>query len=299
MTKQKSITHSRKFRVRYYESDPNGLLSCPNYLRFMQETAFDASSASGYDWDQYQKMNRVWVIRDTQLHALEPVFYNQTLLVKTWIAGFQGITSRRKYAFYRLEDDTSIKPELVARGYSDWVFLDTKNSRPVNIPKELQLRFFPDGLPETFHRRRRFSLKNNLPDNVFTQKQQVNIQDIDQLQHMNNASYMDYVRETNWRMFERQGFSFVSLQQEQKTLLPYLSRIRYKVPAHYGDKILVSTWISNLSVSKFAVDFMIHRESDNTLFVQGQLQFSYFDLESKIPRAIPRLLQNSLKQSTA
>ena len=50
------LTHTRTFRVRYYECDANGHLTSANYLRYMQETAFDASTAAGYGIDRYDRM---------------------------------------------------------------------------------------------------------------------------------------------------------------------------------------------------------------------------------------------------
>ncbi len=39
----------RAFRVRSYECDGYGHVNHANYLRYMQEAAFDASAAAGYD----------------------------------------------------------------------------------------------------------------------------------------------------------------------------------------------------------------------------------------------------------
>lgn len=287
MATNKSIIHSRKFRIRYYESDLNGLLSCPNYLRFMQETAFDASSAAGYDWKRYQKINRIWVIRDTEIHAIKPVYYDQILLAKTWISDFHGITSRREYAFYRLDSKLKNEPELVAEGYSDWVFLDTQKARPVIIPFEIKHEFFPDGIPETFPRHKRFTLNNKTPDNPFTQQIRISLRDIDQLQHMNNASYLDYAIEINLLMFEQTGISFQNLQKKQMHLLPHFSRIRYKTPAHYGDTLIITSWVSKWTNDNLTTDFLIRRESDNTLLVQGQLGYIYFNLATQSPNVFP------------
>ena len=296
MSKAKSITHTRTFRIRYYESDPNGLLSCSNYLRFMQETAFDASSAAGYDWDQYKKIHRIWVIRDTEIQTIQPAYYDQILLAKTWISDFHGLSSRREYAFFRLIDAQTEETELVAKGFSDWVYLDTEKARPVSIPQELQEKFFPTGVPDSFPHRYRLSFNNNMPNNAFTQTHYVKLQDIDQLQHMNNASYLDYVLETNWQMFASLGVAFFSLQQKGKTLLPHLSRIRYKIPAHYKDSLSIFTWISHLTSSNITIDFMIRRGSDSALLIQGKLEYIYFDLHTQTSTPIPKDMQARIQK---
>ena len=41
------LKHERLFRVRFYECDAYGHLNNSNYVRYMQETAFDASAAAG------------------------------------------------------------------------------------------------------------------------------------------------------------------------------------------------------------------------------------------------------------
>ena len=46
--------HERTFRVRYYECDAYGHVNHANYLRYMQETAFDASAAVGYEIARYE-----------------------------------------------------------------------------------------------------------------------------------------------------------------------------------------------------------------------------------------------------
>ena len=41
-----ALTHERTFRVRHYECDSYGHVNHANYLRYMQEAAFDASAAA-------------------------------------------------------------------------------------------------------------------------------------------------------------------------------------------------------------------------------------------------------------
>lgn len=42
------LIHTRQFRIRHYECDAYGHLNNVNYLRYMQETAFDASAVRHY-----------------------------------------------------------------------------------------------------------------------------------------------------------------------------------------------------------------------------------------------------------
>ena len=50
------LEHARTFRVRYYECDALGHAKGVSLLRYMQETAFDASAAAGYDLARYDEL---------------------------------------------------------------------------------------------------------------------------------------------------------------------------------------------------------------------------------------------------
>ncbi len=60
-------THTSTFRVRFYECDAFGHVNNATYLRYMQEAAFDASTAVGYSPAHYAEMNRQWLVRETDI----------------------------------------------------------------------------------------------------------------------------------------------------------------------------------------------------------------------------------------
>ena len=90
--------HERTFRVRHYECDMYGHVNHANYLRYMQEAAFDASAAVGYSLDTYQAMGRYWLIRDTDIEYLLPLRFGDTVRVKTWVVDFRRVRSRRAFS---------------------------------------------------------------------------------------------------------------------------------------------------------------------------------------------------------
>lgn len=53
------------FRVRHYECDSYGHLNNVNYVRYMQETALDASAEVGWTTERYNEIGHQWLIRDT------------------------------------------------------------------------------------------------------------------------------------------------------------------------------------------------------------------------------------------
>ncbi len=113
------LTLERKFRVRHYECDAYGHVNHANYLRYMQEAAFDASAAAGHDIGCYEALGAWWWIRETAITYYRPLSYDDVVTVQTWVADFKRARSRRAYRFTHIETG-----DLVAEACSDWVYLD-------------------------------------------------------------------------------------------------------------------------------------------------------------------------------
>ena len=123
------LTYERTFRVRHYECDAYGHVNNANYLRYMQETAFDASAAAGYDLARYAEFGHYWLVRETDIEYLAPLRYGDSVRVKTWVQDFQRVRSRRAYELVRVGDEA-----LAARATTDWVYLDSRTGRPDSSP---------------------------------------------------------------------------------------------------------------------------------------------------------------------
>ena len=84
-------TQTRTFRVRFGECDAYGHVNNTNYVRYMQEAAFDASAAAGYDFARYDALGQYWLVRETEVEYLKPLVYGDTFEVKTWVADFRRV----------------------------------------------------------------------------------------------------------------------------------------------------------------------------------------------------------------
>ena len=137
------LTHTRAFKVRHYECDGYGHLNHANYVRYMQETAFDASAAAGYDLPRYEQLGHNWLVRETDIQYLLPLHYNDRVAITTWVMDFRRVRSRRAYEFRHEHSG-----EVAAKAVTDWVYLNTETGRPAAIPAEMMVAFFPEGLPQ-------------------------------------------------------------------------------------------------------------------------------------------------------
>jgi acyl-CoA thioester hydrolase len=279
------LTHTRSFRVRYYECDAHSHLNNANYLRYMQETAFDASAAAGYDLERYDSMQRYWLIRASGVEFLCPLVYNDRVEVKTWIADFRRVTSRRAYEFR-----TPVDGNLVARAYTDWVFLDQRNNHPASIPVELANDFFPEGVPETFPSRPPFHPLPPSPPAAYKMHYKVAWNDIDRMQHVNNAVYLNYVTECGMQALAEFGWPWERLNALGIAVYLHNLYIQYLIPAVLDEELEITTWISDVRRASARRHYAIHRRNDTTLLAQASTLSAWVDLSNGKPVRIPRQL---------
>lgn len=277
-----AVTFTRKFRIRHYECDALGHLNNANYVRYMQETAFDASAAAGYDSEAYNKIGRYWLIRETDIEYLKPSKYGDTLEIKTWVQDFHRVRSRRAY---EIRDQNT--RDLVANASTDWVFLERGTNKPAMIPDDIKDAFFPDGQPESFPPRKRFPSPPNPPDGRYSMQLAVAWQDLDAVQHVNNANYLNYTEECGMQVIAHHGWPIDRMLSEGFAVFIRRHQIKYLQPAILGDDLIISTWVSGVRRSSITRHFIIERQPDFEKLAVIHTKAVWVDLESGSPIRIP------------
>lgn len=272
------LTTTRQFRVRYYECDRFGHLNNANYLRFMQETAFDASAAAGYSRQDYLRTGHLWVIRASQVEYLKPVEYDQRVNVTTWIADFRRATSRRMYELHLAESG-----ELAARGFTDWVFVNSQDGRPVAIPDEVQRVFFPEGVPDKFPPREPFPQAPPPPPGAFTTRRRVAWHDLDSAGHVNNAMYLNYAEDCGVQVVAAYGWPVQRMIDAGFAILLRMNQIQYLQPAYLDDELEITTWVSDVRRSSALRHYTITRVSDGALLTRIHTLGVWVDLATGRP----------------
>ena len=112
------------------------------YVNWMQAAAIAHSTAQGWPSERYWNASFAWVARSHRIDYLHPAFAGDELVVRTWVADMQRVSSLRRYEIVRESDHT-----VVARAETRWAFVDLKCRKPARIPPEVQADFVivPDG----------------------------------------------------------------------------------------------------------------------------------------------------------
>jgi len=108
--------------------DENGHVNNVRYVQWMQDLAVA-------HWDSLggRAINResgcTWVARSHHIEFLAPAHEGNVIEAMTWVSTFRRVRSKRRYAFRRMADQ-----RLLARGETDWVFIDRASGYPRQIP---------------------------------------------------------------------------------------------------------------------------------------------------------------------
>ncbi len=277
------LTHERRFRVRYYECDPYGHLNNTNYLRYMQETAFDASAAAGYGMARYQSMDRTWLVRETDIEYFQPARYNDELTVKTWVIDFWRVHSRRAYEFYRAADG-----ELLARAVTDWAFLEQSTGRPAPIPAEVAAAYFPAGEVVEGTRRKRIPPAPAPPPGAFTHTRQVSWRDLDTNAHVNNAAYLGFAEDCGVEVAAAFEWPIARCTEAGFGIVVRRHQILYRRPAFLGDRLEVKTWVSDVRQVQAIRHYTITRSGTGRQLARIRSSFVWVDLATGRPIKIPQ-----------
>ena len=277
-----SRVFSRTFRVRHYECDAYGHLNNANYVRFMQETAFDASADAGYDMRRYVEMNHYWLIRGTDIEYLRPLQYNDSVRVKTWVADFRRATSRRAYEFTHAETG-----EVVARGYTDWVFLNRETQQPARVPDEIVKAFFPDGLAADQKPREPFPSAPPPPPGVFRMNTRVRWQDIDPQGHVNNAAYLSFIEDCAFQVIAAHRWPVQRMTEAGFAILIRRHQVQYLQQAYLDDELEIATWASEIKRSTALRHYTVQRISDGAMLARVHSLGVWIDLKQQRPVRIP------------
>jgi acyl-CoA thioester hydrolase len=123
--------------------DANGHANNVEFVRWMQEAAVAHAEAAGCTAAALAAAGGAWVVRSHRIEYLRPAFAGDRLAVVTWVADFRRAFSLRKYEFVRPVDNV-----VLARGETDWVYVDAGTGRPRSIPDLIRAMFEipgPDG----------------------------------------------------------------------------------------------------------------------------------------------------------
>lgn len=130
-----------EFTVEDSAIDVNGHVNNVVYIQWMQNVAIQHSASCG-GTAVIDRLGCSWIVRSHNIDYLSPAFAGDRIVASTWVANFRKVRSLRRYTFSRKDDNV-----LLAKGATEWVYINSENGRPCTIPEEVKSCFslLPDG----------------------------------------------------------------------------------------------------------------------------------------------------------
>ena len=212
---------SSPFRARFDEAGPDGHLRTSVLLRWAQDLAWHHSAQRGFDRDWYRERGLTWLARTAEVGIDGAVLVGDEVIGTTRVVGWRRVWARRRTEF------VDAAGSLVAWTHVDWVLLDARGG-PTRIPVDFQPVF---GAPDAPFPLARVPL-GDPPLDAVRSRFAVRPQELDPMDHVNNAVYADWLDE---QVISAGGVADVRA-------IPRLARLEYARAAEAGSSVEAVTW---------------------------------------------------------
>jgi acyl-CoA thioester hydrolase len=276
------MTHiyRRRFRVRGYEMDALSRVHDSVFLKYVQQAAFEASADAGYDTRRYNALGTIWVIRQQTIAYLAPLTYGDVVEASTWVSDMRRVRSHREYELRRVSDRC-----LTAVAQADWVYIDATTLFPRRIPQQAVEVFEPNS---------RIALDQVPPleavepvrGRAFVYTHRVAGYELDNLRHVNNANYVNWLNQARVDALSEVGFSLDASSAKLCNLGVMLSPVRYEIeyfaPVMAGDWVEVHSRVEARGPTQLTWDHQIRRRDERLVTAKATVCF-----ERDIGTAVP------------
>jgi acyl-ACP thioesterase len=181
------VTNDRyqaSYRVRFDEAGPDGALRTSGLLRYAQDIAWQHSEALGFDRAWYAERHLTWLVRAAEIEVVVGAPMGSSLDVSTEVLGYRKVWARRRSEI-RLGDGS-----LAAWVHTDWLLIDGVG-RPTRVPTEISHLLTAPVIDAALAR----VDIGQPPPTAAIRRFNVRPQELDPLEHVNNAVYVDWLLE--------------------------------------------------------------------------------------------------------
>ena len=123
----------------------------------------------------------------------------------------------------------------------------------------------------------------------YTLSTRVTAEDIDGLNHTNNAVYVNWCQQVAWAHSVALGLDLERYRQLNRAMAITRSEYDYLQASREGDEIIVGTWIVSwdcrLTMERC---FQVIRPLDGTTLLRARMRFACIELSSGRPRRMPK-----------
>lgn len=215
----------KEYRVKVYDTGPDGRLSIYTLFDYLQDIASDHAELLGYGRDDLMQQNSFWVLSRMYAEIYSLPVWNDLIKVRTWPRGTDKLFAVRDYEV--------MEPggKKIAAATSSWLIVDRttkKIRRPDNTLNYMNTDFLHDrSLPRNAEK-----VEPAAAEGMIMSRFRVRISDLDLNLHTNNTRYLKWAIDTY-----NLGFM---LKND-----PFSVEINYLAESHFNDEIEIKVSVEN------------------------------------------------------
>lgn len=179
--------HTEKFTIRATEVDPKGKITLKSICDFFQEVAGNNAKSLNFDITDLNQQDMTWVLHRMDINIQHYPKWRETVTIETWPAAGDAL---RAYRNYRILDEQGNE---LGCCLSYWMMLNLKTRRPQRMTQEI----LNTRLSKRDHV---LAVKTNRMKAIVDCESVITFDvrrsDLDMNQHVNNATYIDWMLET-------------------------------------------------------------------------------------------------------
>lgn len=219
------LVHEARYRVRFDEAGPSGLVRTSALMRYAQDVAWQHSTALGFGRLWYGERGLTWLVRSAELEVLAPIAMGEDVVSGTQVVGQRRVWARRRGEFANADGT------LAAWVHTDWVMIDSRGAL-TRIPEVFGERF---RIPDASGQIGRVPLPPT-PDGATARTFSVRPHELDPMDHVNNAVYLDWLEDAVLAAAAAAG------ADARIDALPRRYRLEYAAAADAGMAVTDAVW---------------------------------------------------------
>jgi acyl-ACP thioesterase len=211
------------FRIRAFDVDSNDRLKVNAILDYFQDAASNDAERLNFGYSNFIPMGLTWILSWAKFEFIHYPKFMDEVKIQSW--------GKKQYKLYSIRDYLMVdsKDDIICRGTSAWLLLDSKSLRPKVLPQlfpEIKMHDSKEALVDLPRKIIPASQKEVI------YKTKIRYSDIDLNQHANNAAYIRLMLDCYDKDFHK-DYSIKSLI------------VSFNAESKYGDEIQLSKGIEN------------------------------------------------------
>ena len=129
-TAERPPVHETKLRVRYSETDAQGVVNNANYLSYFEVGRVEWLRAAGFSYREMERRGYGFVVVEALVRYRKAAFFDDELTLRTELVELKRASLSFGYTVLR-------GAEIVATGRTRHGCVELETGRPLRLPKEL------------------------------------------------------------------------------------------------------------------------------------------------------------------